>query len=267
VREAADLIIGNLNEDGYLIASDDELMGTTTPATPEMDAVMAENVFKEAAALGLGESAQNDADLGVDDGAGGLESSAPVDDLKQNSWQSSSSSYGASTLSAATAVAPAPAVKAPEATVQAPAAPAMARPVFRPTFSLADLHEALEVVRQLDPPGVACRDLRECLLYQLRYHQQQLAAHKNGNGEASSQLLNDAVVVVDQHLRAVTNKQFKEISRAMGRPVEAIQSALDYVRTLDPRPGLRYNKVQPRLIEPDVAFVKHGDEWLVVMNE
>ncbi|PYX10108.1 MAG: RNA polymerase sigma-54 factor, partial [Acidobacteria bacterium] len=35
----------------------------------------------------------------------------------------------------------------------------------------------------------------------------------------------------------------------------------------DPRPGLRYNKVQPRLIEPDVAFIKHGDEWLCLMND
>jgi RNA polymerase sigma-54 factor len=62
-------------------------------------------------------------------------------------------------------------------------------------------------------------------------------------------------------------KQFKEIGRAIGRPVEAVQAALDYVRTLDPRPGLRYNKVPARLIEPDVAFVKHGDEWLVIMND
>ena len=46
-----------------------------------------------------------------------------------------------------------------------------------------------------------------------------------------------------------------------------MQAALEYFRTLDPRPGLRYNKTQPRLIEPDVAFVKHGDEWLVIMNE
>ena len=72
---------------------------------------------------------------------------------------------------------------------------------------------------------------------------------------------------MDQHLRAVQNKQHKEIARALGRPIEAVQAALDYIRTLDPRPGLRYNKTQPRLIEPDVAFVKHGDEWLVVMND
>jgi RNA polymerase sigma-54 factor len=112
---------------------------------------------------------------------------------------------------------------------------------------------------------VACRDLRGCLIYQLRYHQQQLALHKNGNG--TEQVLQDATAIVDQHLRGVPLKQFKEIAKAIGRPLEAVQVALDYIRTLDPRPGLRYNKVQARLIEPDVAFVKHGDEWLVIMND
>ena len=142
-----------------------------------------------------------------------------------------------------------------------------AQPAYQPSFNLDDLHEALDLVRQMDPPGVACRDLRDCLLYQLRYHQHQLATHKNGNGEATAQVLADAVAIVDQHLRALQNKQYKEIARAINRPPEAVQEALEYIRTLDPRPGLRYNKSQPRLIEPDVAFIKHGDEWLVMMNE
>ncbi|MFZ1156827.1 MAG: RNA polymerase factor sigma-54, partial [Candidatus Sulfotelmatobacter sp.] len=167
---------------------------------------------------------------------------------------------------AAAAVAP-----APEAAQPPPSA------TWTPKFSAADLQEALDTVRQLDPPGVGCRDLRECLLYQLRYHQQQLALHKNGdrngdkngekNGNGTAQILQDATAIVDQHLRALQNKQHKEIARAIGRPPEAIEHALNYIRTLDPRPGLRYNKTQPRLIEPDVAFVKHGDEWLVIMND
>src|ERR1700722_12631429 len=53
VREAADLIIGNLNEDGYLIASDEELLGLAPPAPPELDAAVVEKVVQEAAALGL----------------------------------------------------------------------------------------------------------------------------------------------------------------------------------------------------------------------
>ena len=121
--------------------------------------------------------------------------------------------------------------------------------VFKPSFTPADLDEALEVVRQLDPPGVGCRDLRECLLpvalspAPTRAPQERKRRPaKNGNGTA--QVLQDAIAIVDQHLRAVQNKQHKEIAKAIGRPAEAVQQALDYIRTLDPRPGLQYNKVQ-----------------------
>ena len=64
---------------------------------------------------------------------------------------------------------------------------------------------------------MACRDLRECLLYQLRYHQK-LAPGKNGDGASAAQAITDAIAIVDQHLRAVQNKQYKEIARAIGRP-------------------------------------------------
>jgi RNA polymerase sigma-54 factor len=272
VREAADLIVGNLNEDGYLIASDAELLGVAPPAPPEADAAAVKNIVREAQALGLSNNdlagnetelqpgTASEADFAANDFASELilaetnhHTSDPVNHPSVEDAFIATSPAAESSLSAghSSAVAPAP-----------DPAPALA---LQPRFTPADLQEALEAVRQLDPPGVGCRDLRECLLYQLRYHQQQLALHKNGNGTA--QVLQDATAIVDQHLRAVQNKQYKEISKAISRPVEAVQTALDYIRTLDPRPGLRYNKVQPRLIEPDVAFVKHGDEWLVIMND
>jgi RNA polymerase sigma-54 factor len=279
VQEAVELIIGNLNEDGYLIASDEELLGVAPPAPPESDAVIAENLFREAAALGLSapepaspeassESVTPEAES-LDAASAELapdsvesEISASDDFIETAPW--SERSHGVDMTGTAAATAPAPEAAAAK---PAPTPAPSPRQSFPTSFSISDLHEAIEVVRQLDPPGVACRDLRECLLYQLRYHQQQHELHKNGNGESTAQTLADAVAIVDQHLRAVQNKQYKEIARALSRPPEAVQAALDYVRTLDPRPGLRYNKTQPRLIEPDVAFVKHGDEWLVVMND
>ncbi len=273
VHQAAQLIIGNLNEEGYLIASDEELLGIAPVAPPEADVEVAAKIIGEAEALGLVESATSglapeelaaDADLSgftTEDGASesfvapqaeipNAEADAePVlePDLEPKiaaEVPPSAASHGSRATGTATAPARIPAVN----------------------FTVADLHEALEVVRQFDPHGIACRDLRECLLYQLRYHLEQLHLHPNGNA-LTDQIVRDAMAVVDQHLRAVTLKQFKEIARAIGRPVEAVQAALDYVRTLDPRPGLRYNKVPARLIEPDVAFVKHGDEWLVIMND
>ena len=102
------------------------------------------------------------------------------------------------------------------------------------------------------------------------------AAQANGqaaNGHIAAghiddeQVIHDAVAIVDTHLKQVQAKQFKEIARALSRPLEAVNRAMELVRSLDPRPGLRYNKIEPRLIEPDLAFVKHGDEFVVVMND
>ena len=261
VREAAEVIIGNLSEDGYLIASDEELLGIAPPASPEVDATIAENVVKEAAALGLATELEDPESLADETGAA---MSSEWDDLDAANLPGSASVDGTAFAPAPEAVAPVP----PPTPTPEPVAPRKAaQPVFQPSFDVADLHEALDLVRQMDPPGVACRDLRDCLLYQLRYHEAQLSTQKNGSGEATAQVLSDAVAIVDQHLRALQNKQYKEIARALNRTPEAVQGALDYIRTLDPRPGLRYNKSQPRLIEPDVAFIKHGDEWLVMMNE
>jgi RNA polymerase sigma-54 factor len=290
VREAAEQIVGNLNEDGYLIASDEEMLGIAPPAAPEADAEAAKNIISEAAALGLrqeeplaGEDSSEDVDPGTEVPASDLKV-----DLNDDLNEMIGAAANASDFSAINAVAESVFPKADNLSATSPAetsfgsrngdsaagaapAPIAAppRPIQKSNFTPADLQEALEVIRQLDPPGVGCRTLRECLLTQLRYHQQQLAQHKNGekNGNGTAQVLQDAIAVVDQHLRAVQSKQHKEIAKAIGRPADAVQQAIDYIRTLDPRPGLQYNKVTARLIEPDVAFIKHGDEWLVLMND
>ncbi|HYA25575.1 MAG TPA: RNA polymerase factor sigma-54 [Terriglobales bacterium] len=262
VREAAELIIGNLNEDGYLIASDEELLGVAPPAPPEADAEATKNIVSEAQALGLAEMAEDAEPVG----SGGIAASADIE-LTSVERAGLGETVGAAVAEPRPSEASFASQPGDSATAVAPATEPIAAPrtAYQPGFTAAELREALEVVRQLDPPGVGCRDLRECLLYQLRYHQAQLALHKNGNG--AEQVLQDAIAVVDQHLRDLQNKRHKEIAKAIGRPLEAVEQALHYIRTLDPRPGLRYNKVQPRLIEPDVAFVKHGDEWLVLMND
>jgi len=224
VREAAELIIGNLNEDGYLTASDDELLGL---------------VAAEA----------------------GVPMPSEEDEEEEEAPPAAAAAVPPVTEPAAVAAAAAPA--------PVPVAVEAAPPAAKPAFDRAALQEAIELVRQMDPVGVAARDLRECLLAQLRYHQHvhQTRANGHANGADTAQLLADALALVDTQLHAVQMKQYREAAKAMGRPVEAVMQAIEYVRTLDPKPGLRYNRVEPRLIEPDVAFVKQGDDYLVVMND
>jgi RNA polymerase sigma-54 factor len=217
-------------------------------------------VVAEAAALGL-EPPEGELPPTTDTELTHGMSEDGVPEASATDWAAAQSTPVTETLPAAVATAVQP---SPSDVTSAPAE----RPPIKSNFDVFALHDALEVVRQLDPPGIACRNLRECLLYQLRFHQRNLDQHKDGihNGH-TAEVISDAIHVVDQHLRALQLKQHKEIGKLMGRPIEAIQAALEFIRTLDPRPGLRYNAVQPRLIEPDVAFVKHGDEWLVIMND
>jgi RNA polymerase sigma-54 factor len=119
-------------------------------------------------------------------------------------------------------------------------------------YSMEDVEEALAVVQEFDPLGVAARDLSECLLIQLRTLDPQNAL---------------AQQIVAEHLKQVQSNQLKEIARALNRPVELVKRAVDTIKKLDPRPGLRYNKTEPRLVEPDVYFRKVDDEWHVFLNE
>ena len=76
-----------------------------------------------------------------------------------------------------------------------------------------------------------------------------------------------AAHIVANHLALLQKKDMRELTRSCGRGAEEVQAAVDLIRTLDPRPGQRYNLSETRLIEPDVAFVKRDGEVVVLMNE
>ncbi|MBZ5645425.1 MAG: RNA polymerase factor sigma-54 [Acidobacteriia bacterium] len=138
--------------------------------------------------------------------------------------------------------------------------------------SMEDVEEALAVVQEFDPLGVASRNLRECLLTQLRT--------LDGQNTLAQQIVSECLpkkplaASEAEELSAETPlarllqaNQLKEIARALNRPVELVKRAVDVIKKLDPRPGLRYNKTQPRLVEPDVYFRKVDDQWQVFMND
>ena len=76
-----------------------------------------------------------------------------------------------------------------------------------------------------------------------------------------------AAQIVDHHLQLLLKRDLKDLAKAVQASTEEAHAAVEFIRTLDPRPGRQYNREQTRLIEPDVVFVKRGGEWVVSMNE
>jgi RNA polymerase sigma-54 factor len=134
------------------------------------------------------------------------------------------------------------------------------------------IEQARELVACLDPVGVGARDLRECLLWQIEGQRKELktAARRQGLQPGASHavaLLDTAEQIVGKHLGLLQKKDMRELVRLCHRSPEFVAETIETIRRLDPRPGQRYNQVETRLIEPDVAFVKRDDEYVVVMNE
>jgi RNA polymerase sigma-54 factor len=239
VLEAAELVIGNLNEEGYLIASDEELLALSSGEilTPQPDAEPEPEANTASALDDFSDDLVSETPLPNDFAAPPTEESGPL-------------------------------IAEPEIPKSGPVLLAKPEHVSKARFSRDALHEAIDLVRQMDPAGVASRDLRECLLAQLYYLQERIQDARHSR-EADLQVIaiDDAIIIMRDHLKQLQLKQFKEIARAVNRPLEAIMAAVELIRTLDPKPGLRYNKQDVRLIEPDVAIVKHGDEFIVLMND
>jgi RNA polymerase sigma-54 factor len=93
------------------------------------------------------------------------------------------------------------------------------------------------------------------------------AETSNGDGGCAGDVFAIAGHIVANHLALLQKKDMRELTRSCGKGVDEVQAAVDLIRTLDPRPGQRYNVSETRLIEPDVAFVKRDGEYVVVMNE
>ncbi|MDR3630348.1 MAG: RNA polymerase factor sigma-54 [Desulfocapsaceae bacterium] len=111
----------------------------------------------------------------------------------------------------------------------------------------------LEVVQDLDPSGIAARDVSESLYLQLE---------RLGQGRSL------AAEIVKNHLSLLETKNYKALIRATGRKKSEIQNAIDFiVSELTPYPGLPYSEGQTNYIVPDVYVLKADNEYIIRLND
>jgi RNA polymerase sigma-54 factor len=111
--------------------------------------------------------------------------------------------------------------------------------------------EVLRIVQGFHPPGVAARDLRECLLLQLE---------RAGAGDSTEH------IIVRDYMDALGKRRIPEIARGMALEVGQIQAAIARISNLEPKPGRAFMPDDDRYILPEVFVQKLGDEFIVTTN-
>jgi RNA polymerase sigma-54 factor len=121
-----------------------------------------------------------------------------------------------------------------------------------PYYTEAECEEMLRKIQALDPPGVGARDLRECLLIQLR--------EAGLEQSVPYRLVRDCFEELRNHRRS-------EISKRFGISVNDVQIAADEIKKLDPKPGLRFSESGESYIIPDLVIDKIDGVYLITLND
>jgi len=121
-----------------------------------------------------------------------------------------------------------------------------------PLYTLQEVEDMLRTVQMLDPPGVGARDLRECLMLQLR--------EAGLEQSVPFRLVRDC-------FDELINHRWSEISKRFGISPVDVQRAADEIKKLDPKPGLVYSSASDNYIIPDLIVEKIDGRYHVFLND
>ncbi len=110
----------------------------------------------------------------------------------------------------------------------------------------------LKIIQTFDPPGIAARSLKECLLIQL--------SHYGLNTEA-------VVGVIESYLEELAQNKYPYIAKQLKITVEDVQDICDLIRTLEPKPGRKFSCSNHSYITPDAVIKEIGDEYVIIIND
>lgn len=115
---------------------------------------------------------------------------------------------------------------------------------FDPPTTPERVDQVLHTVQHLDPPGVAARDLRECLLLQV-------------DDDTPQRDLVRRIIL--EHLEDVAHNRLPAIQKKTGADLEHIHEALEVIKHLNPKPGAQFSTEGTRYVTPDVIIERNED--------
>lgn len=114
-----------------------------------------------------------------------------------------------------------------------------------------EVREAIKVIQELDPPGVGARNLKECLLIQIR---------TLGLGNTLVEK------IVMNNLGELEKRNYNAIAKKYASPLEDVMMAVEIISSLDPKPARNFTSYETNYIVPDVFVYKTDDGYKITLN-
>ncbi len=114
------------------------------------------------------------------------------------------------------------------------------------------VEKVLSLMQTFDPVGICARDLKECLLLQIKRLKIEDTLVKN---------------IITDHLGHLEKRNYKTICKALKSSIENVIAAVNIIQGLEPKPGREFSDENPQYITPDIYVYKLENDFVVMLND
>lgn len=123
-------------------------------------------------------------------------------------------------------------------------------------FTKEELDHVLKFIQdKLDPPGIAARNLKDCLIIQI------------ARSEIDNKLKNNTIDIIKNHFEDLRLKRYESISKDMNIDLQHVKEIFEFIQKLNPRPGNDIQISAKDYIIPDLIIKKNEDEFEISLND
>jgi RNA polymerase sigma-54 factor len=122
-------------------------------------------------------------------------------------------------------------------------------------FTAEDVLEVLKKVQRFDPPGIAARNLQECLILQLQ------------EAGMDDELKKLCKTVLSRHFEEFRLRNYEKIAKELNIDLEIVKKIFNCIYSFDPKPGFADANSEHNYIIPDLIVTKREGEYIIHLNE
>ncbi|HMQ68491.1 MAG TPA: RNA polymerase factor sigma-54 [Ignavibacteria bacterium] len=123
-------------------------------------------------------------------------------------------------------------------------------------FTKEELEETLKFIQnKIDPPGIAARSLKDCLILQIE------------RSESNSELKKNSIDIIENHFEDLRLKRYENISKALNIDLQQVKEIFEFIQKLNPRPGNDIQISVKDYIIPDLIVKNNEGDFEISLNE
>lgn len=118
-----------------------------------------------------------------------------------------------------------------------------------------EIEAVLKIIQSLEPTGVGARDIKECLSIQLKQYAPEIPEVKK------------AKEIIDNYFEFLEARDNKKLMKKLKLADEELMKIINFIQTMNPRPGSQINNSRTEYIMPDVIVKKENNKWKIKINK